>query len=265
MPELPEVETARRLAELHLAGKVIRHVYAARDPIVFDGVSPPAFAAQLRGRTVEAVCRKGKHIWMRLDRGPHPLFHFGMTGSFRVYRRPVDRPRFCKVELQMADGTRLAMPNARRLGRLRLRDDPPREPPLSRLGFDPWLELPPPAAFRDAVRRRDCPVKALLLDQSFAAGVGNWIADEVLFQAGISPHRRCSGLTDAETRRLRDALRRVVNLAVRVGADASRFPPHWLFHVRWGKMRGATTAAGQALRFDSVGGRTTAWVPEHQQ
>lgn len=265
MPELPEVEAARKLAEHHLAGKTIRSVYAADDRIVFDGVTPRTFARRLRGRTVEAVCRKGKQMWMQLDQAPHPLFHFGMTGSFHVYREAAQRPRFCKVELGMDDGTRLAMRNVRRLGRLRLRTDPLHELPISRLGFDPLTDLPGLPAFRHGVQRRTCPVKALLLDQSFAAGVGNWIADEVLFQAGIDPRRRCSSLTDSEVKQLRAKLSRVIRHAVRVDADAKRFPAEWLFHVRWGKNAAARTVDGEAIQFDTVGGRTTAWVPGRQR
>ena len=85
MPELPEVETARRRAERALRGRRIAAVAVVRDPIVYEGVSPARFAAVLRGRRVEAVRRRGKHLWMELDRRPWPLFHFGM---YSVGHRP---------------------------------------------------------------------------------------------------------------------------------------------------------------------------------
>ena len=84
MPELPEVEAARRLAARHLAGKRIQRVRAADDRIVYCGVTPRRFAAALRGRRVENVARRGKHLWLQLDRRPWPAFHFGMTGAFAV-------------------------------------------------------------------------------------------------------------------------------------------------------------------------------------
>src|SRR6202022_1239098 len=96
----------------------------------------------------------------------------------------------------------------RRLGRIRLRQDPPTEPPISALGFDAWRALPTPARFHAMLRERKSPIKAVLLDQTFAAGIGNWIADEVLYQAGIAPKRRASTLSAAEARRF----------AARVGA-----------------------------------------------
>src|SRR5512139_406036 len=76
MPELPEVETARRRAQRALRGKRIVGVSVVHDPIVYEGVTPARFAATLRGRHVLAVHRKGKHLWMELDRPPFPLFHF---------------------------------------------------------------------------------------------------------------------------------------------------------------------------------------------
>ena len=63
----------------------------------------------------------------------------------------------------------------------------------------------------------------------------NWIADEVLYQAGVDPRRRASSLTDAELRRVRERIRSVVATAVRNDSDSNRFPRRWLFHDRWGK------------------------------
>ncbi len=261
MPELPEVETARRRAQRALRGRRIVAVAVADDPIVYEGVTPARFAATLRGRRVVAVHRKGKHLWMELDRPPFPLFHFGMTGSFEIYRDGAERPRFWKVELTTEDGTRLAMPDPRRLGRLRLRRDPEREPPLARLGFDVLRELPPARELAGLLARRGAPAKAVLLDQSVFAGVGNWIADEALYQAAIDPRRPASSLSLAEVARLRSRLHAIVRLAVDAGADDARFPRTWLFHHRWGRAEGARTARGEPIVHVTIGGRTTAVVP----
>jgi formamidopyrimidine-DNA glycosylase len=265
MPELPEVERARRRTERAIRGRRIADVKAADDRIVYEGVTPLQFEDVLRGRRVVAVRRKGKHLWMELDRPPWPLFHFGMTGGFELYRREEDRPRFWKVELRMDDGTRLAMPDGRRLGRIRLRYVPEREPPLSELGYDLLLDPPPEKELARLLARRNAPIKAVLLDQAVFAGVGNWIADEVLFQARIRPDRRASRLSAAEVRRLRSRLISVVRRAVQVDADSDRFPRGWLFHYRWGRDREARTSAGDRIVHHTIGGRTTAWVPSRQR
>jgi formamidopyrimidine-DNA glycosylase len=172
-------------------------------------------------------------------------------------------PRFTKLRLALDDGHELAIADGRRLGRIRLRRNPAAEPPIAALGFDALLGVPSPARFRALARARAVAVKALLLDQSFAAGVGNWIADEVLHQARIAPRRPARSLSDAELDRLRARLRSVVRTAVRVSADSDRYPGSWLFHRRWGRRPGVTRR-GDAIRRETIAGRTTAWVPAVQ-
>ena len=279
MPELPEVEVGRIIARRVAAGRVITQVRCADDPIVFDGVAPSRVRRALLGRRVQTVRRHGKHLWFELDRRPWPILHFGMTGGFHTPGgRTVklvssgDRdpdgawpPRFTKLHLVFDDGGELVFADARRLGRVRLRHDPRREPPISLLGFDAFREIPPLGRFCELLRDRGAPLKAVLLDQAFAAGVGNWIADEVLYQAKLDPRRRARTLTRAEASRLRARLRAVVALSVRVRSDSDRYPRSWLFHYRWGKHVGAVTGRGESIRYTALGGRTTAWVPSVQR
>jgi formamidopyrimidine-DNA glycosylase len=277
MPELPEVETARRAAAAVAVGRRITGVRVAEDPLVFEGLPPARVRRALLGRRVRAVRRHGKHFWLELDRRPWLCVHFGMAGGLTTTRRPAVRlrsgsrrvepgwpPRFTRLVLEFQDGGALAIADGRRLGRIRLRRDPATEPPIEGLGFDALRGLPPPARFRALARARTAPVKALLLDQSFAAGVGNWIADEALYQARIAPRRSARSLTDAELDRLRARLGAVVRTAVRLGADGDRFPRSWLFHRRWSRRPGVT-ARGHAIRGETVAGRTAAWVPSAQR
>ena len=277
MPELPEVEAARRLLTRAAVGRRIVAVRCAHDPIVFQGVSPVRVRRALLGRRIVAARRHGKHLWLELDRRPWPCFHFGMAGGIEVRGRRRARlmmegrrsreglwpPRFCRLHLVLDDEGEVVFRDARRLGRVRLRHDPRTEPPISLLGFDALHELPPVRRLATLFGERAAPVKAVLLDQSFSAGVGNWIADEVLYQAGIDPRRPARALSDAAIRRLRAKLRHVVATSVRVLNDSERYPRSWLFHVRWD--RGVPTARGERIRHDTIGGRTTAWVPSVQR
>lgn len=277
MPELPEVEHSRGVLEAFAKGRVLADVACADDRIVFAGGGPDSVANALRGRRVHRVARRGKYTWLELDRGPHPVFHLGMTGAWRYpgddplvlesSPKHPDRsfpPRFWKIHLTFDDGRALAMTDPRRLGRIVLRDDPAGEPPISSLGFDPLTDMPPLAAFRALLGKRKGVIKGVLLDQGFAAGVGNWIADEVLFQARIDPRRTVASLGRAEVARLHAKIRSVVATAVGVDARSDRFPAGWLFHRRWGKAKGAKTARGEAIEHITVAGRTTAWVPAVQ-
>jgi formamidopyrimidine-DNA glycosylase len=277
MPELPEVEAARRAAAVVARGRRIVGVSVTEDSIVFERVPAARIRRALLGRRVGDVRRHGKHLWFELDRRPWLCVHFGMAGGLHTSRRGSVRlrssgrraepgwpPRFTKLRLTLEGGQELAIADGRRLGRIRLRRDPAAELPIADLGFDALGGLPPPERFRALARGRGAPVKALLLDQSFAAGVGNWIADEVLYQASIAPRRPARSLSDAELNRLRARLRSVVRAAVRVGADSDRFPRSWLFHRRWTRRTG-TTVRGEAIRWDTIAGRTTAWVPAVQR
>jgi formamidopyrimidine-DNA glycosylase len=108
-------------------------------------------------------------------------------------------------------------------------------------------------------------LKGLLLDQSFAAGVGNWIADEVLYQARLDPRRKADTLDGDEVKRVRSKLGSIIRKAVAVNAEKKRFPRTWLFHRRWGKEKDARMANGDRIEHLTLAGRTTAWVPAVQE
>lgn len=281
MPELPEVETVCRVMRHALQGKRITQVEVVRDTIVFASYSPKAIEKALLDRTVRAVGRRGKLFWLTLDgEGPTLFGHLGMSGWVREIgldgtrlhghgRAPFDdehgRPRFLKLGMRTRSGSGIVFTDPRRLGRVWLGPDPERETRVKRLGRDAFDDLPTRAELSHAFSRRKIPIKALLLDQGLLAGIGNWIADEVLYQSRIAPKRAASSLSDAEVAALRRAIRAVLERAVSVGADHERFPASWLFEHRWGGKRGAEQIAGQRIVREQVGGRTTAWVPTRQK
>ena len=278
MPELAEVEHGRRVAERIALGRTIVEADVADDDIVVQGTTWSDVRDAATGAKVIGTGRHGKHLWLDLEGRPSLLMHFGMTGGFRTRGddplilenspKEVDRawpPRFTKIRLVFHDGGELAMTNARRLGRIRLRDDVRGSPPVSKLGYDPLLELPSAADWDRRIGRRKTVVKSLLLDQSFAAGVGNWIADEALYQARIDPRTRIHELTPQRRTRLRKVIHDIVDTAVAVDARKDEFPEDWLFHHRWGRKEGARTADGRPISFLDIGGRTTAWVPSRQK
>lgn len=280
MPELAEVETVCRLMREILVGKRIARVEVVPDAIVFQRARKNIEDA-LANRTVRAVGRRGKTFWIELA-GPGPTVygHLGMTGWIREVGRdstrlqahgdaPFDdetgRPRFLKLLIGVRGGRAIAFTDARRLGRIWLGGDPADEPRIQRLGRDAYDDLPSPKELAALFARRKIPIKALLLDQGALAGLGNWLADEVLYQARIAPQRIASSLDAREVAALRRAIHKVVSHAVKVSADHRRFPRTWLFEHRWGGSRDSQQINGHAIRRDEVGGRTTAWVPAVQK
>jgi formamidopyrimidine-DNA glycosylase len=280
MPELPEVESVRRVMRRVMQGKRIARAEVAPDEIVLSGVAPEAVQAAVEGRTVTDVGRKGKFWWIELDDRPWLFGHLGMSGwirelgveSMRLHSHgdaPMEdadgRPRFLKLLLETEDGGRIAFTDGRRLGRLWLAPSPTEDPQVSRLGFDAHEELPEAVELHARLARRKSPIKAVLLDQALFAGVGNYLADEVLYQARIAPKRLANSLAPEESAALRQALRSVLDHAVEVDADYQKFPDTWLFHHRWGGNRGTSHIDGREIVRETVGGRTTAWVPDLQR
>ncbi|HSI72475.1 MAG TPA: DNA-formamidopyrimidine glycosylase family protein [Fimbriimonas sp.] len=280
MPELPEVESVRRLMQRVLVGKVIVAAEVAPDEIVLSGTPPEAVEAALVGKTVKGVGRKGKYWWIELDEKPWLFGHLGMSGWVRHLGRdtiklhshgkaPLDdaegRPRFLKLLIEVEGGEQIAFTDRRRFGRLWLGDGPDSDPAISKLGFDCLTELPSAKVMREKLARRKAPIKAVLLDQGLFAGIGNWIADEVLYQSKIAPNRLANTLSKYEVTALRAAISKVLRTSVEVDADYKLFPESWLFHHRWGGGRGTDRIAGKEIVRETVGGRTTAWVPERQR
>lgn len=106
-------------------------------------------------------------------------------------------------------------------------------------------------------------LKALLLDQTFCAGIGNWIADEILYQSRFHPRKRLNTLDKDQLKVLYKNIDYVIRTAVDAGGS-HKFPAEWLFHFRWTHKRETEDYHKLTIRFDTVGGRTSAYVPERQ-
>ncbi|MCU0510081.1 MAG: bifunctional DNA-formamidopyrimidine glycosylase/DNA-(apurinic or apyrimidinic site) lyase [Anaerolineae bacterium] len=169
--------------------------------------------ARLQGREVIAVGRRGKYLLMHLDDGQTLVAHLRMTGRLSIVAAdsPLLEDKHTRAWFGLAGGDALVFNDSRKFGRIWLAER--LEDVVGKLGPEPlaW-DLTPEDSAR--IRRRKVAVKALLLDQTVVAGVGNIYADESLFRAGIHPLRKASTLTDAEAGRLYDALREVLNEAI---------------------------------------------------
>jgi len=156
------------------------------------------------------------------------------------------------------------------MGRVRLCQDIKNEPPISTLGFDPMLSTPSLQDFATKIRKRGNPVKSLLLDQTFSAGVGNWVADEILFHSRIHPEQKPNSLDEGQIKVLYEKMQYVCQTAVGVDGDASQFPEGWLFKHRWGKGKRNSSdlklPSGEiaVIKWITVGSRTSAFVPKVQ-
>jgi formamidopyrimidine-DNA glycosylase len=255
VPEVLEVELTRRGAA-HLVGRTIVAVERTDPLAVGDGVDVVA-----PGARIERFDRHGKVLLVRTD-GPTIGVHFGMTGRLlvddhavidRLAYSPVSRaPVWDRWVVRLDDGRLVRLHDPRRLGRVRL------DPDVSRLGPD-VLSLRR-ADLAVALAGRRAPLKAILLDQTVIAGLGNLLADEVLWWAALAPRRPAGGLTAGEVGTLNQVIRRRLPIMMRRGGShTGELSPE----VR--SRPGPCRRDGAELARATIGGRTTVWCPSHQR
>jgi formamidopyrimidine-DNA glycosylase len=229
MPELPEVETYRRFIDEIAVGQTITGL-EVRDAHVL-AVPEDELRAALIGRTITGTSRLGKNCFLELDNGKLLVLHFGMTGDIGAYRDAADAPRFTRVAWHLSEsGLSLAFIDPRKFGRIRLADNAEAYQKAKKLGPDA-LQITA-TELHQKLSRRKVFVKPLLLDQGLTAGLGNWIVDEVLYQAQIHPERAGSSLTEPETSALHDAIQLVLTTAIKHEANYRHFPANFLIHAR---------------------------------
>lgn len=217
MPELPEVETVVRNLRAPLTGRTITSAWNDW-PRTIATPSPEEFIARVVGQTFKALNRRAKYIVCELD---HDLLivHLKMTGRLYVVGADENNEadRWMHLRLGLDDGRELRFSDARKFGKVYLTTDfAAISEGAAALGPEPLEDDFTLEAFKARFTGRNGTVrnknlKALLLDQSFIAGVGNIYADEALFRAGIHPLRRADSLTEAEIARLYETVRAVLN------------------------------------------------------
>jgi formamidopyrimidine-DNA glycosylase len=209
MPELPEVETVVRGLRAPLVGRRIDAVWYDLAKVIATP-TPENFIARIQGQTVQAINRRAKYIVCELD---HDIFavHLKMTGRLYVVdaATSLDDDRWLRLRLDLDNGQQLRFSDARRFGKVYLSESISNIAPD--LGPEPLTDEFTLDVFRQRLNGRSKVIKALLLDQSFVAGVGNIYADEALHRAKIHPLRSADSLTDAETARLYATVRAALN------------------------------------------------------
>ncbi len=211
MPELPEVETyVRDLAPL-LHNRVVQGVTVFW-PRMIAAPTLDQFMQGMIGQRFTDFGRRGKYMLLGLAGGDTLMIHLRMTGRVTVCAQPVMPTKHTHVVLDLADGGQLHYQDSRKFGRLWLVATPTAL--LAKLGAEPLAATFEPDYLANKLASRSASIKALLLDQSVVAGVGNIYADESLFLAGIHPTRAGSSLTRGEIAKLHSAIQRVLANAI---------------------------------------------------
>lgn len=219
MPELPEVETARRTLEPLVAGRRIVRLEVRR-PQAVRSHSPDDAARLLQGQTITGVSRRGKALLFDLGGGWTLVFHFALSGVVRVAPGAAG-DALTAVVIHLDDGKVVEFRELQ-LSNLHLipQAEVERIPLLASLGpdaLDAALTLP---RFRERLAGRGA-IRNLLADQTRLAGIGNLWAQEILFASGLRPGRRAETLRGPDWERLYMAARKVLRRAVRLGGEPS--------------------------------------------
>ncbi len=265
MPELPEVELARRNLRRWFEGRRVVKT-AAENSRVFRGSSPKAFAT-IRGKLVRAD-RKGKYLLLEFERGG-ALAHLGMTG--KLVRRPSgERVKHSRAQFRLDSGEVVHFQDPRMFGRIEVLDRPDLESNATTAALGPdllndrvsWKTL----KSRVGSSRQD--LKVALLDQTRIAGLGNIHAAEALFRAKLHPKRKPASLTDAEWRALSRGIRSAIAFALKqeegddivyVEEPGATNP----FRI-YGRAGEPCLVCGTTVKSFTQGGRTTHACPQCQ-
>ncbi|HET6663101.1 MAG TPA: bifunctional DNA-formamidopyrimidine glycosylase/DNA-(apurinic or apyrimidinic site) lyase [Acidimicrobiales bacterium] len=219
MPELPEVETIRRGLEREVVGKRIKSVEVTGARSIRRHKNKKDFTTRLEGAKVKTARRKGKYLLLALDTGDVLVIHLRMSGQLLRAQPKDPLLKHTHVVITFTQGGQLRFVDPRTFGELFVTtpDQVTAEvPELADLGFDP---VDTPLAVTEFARRllgrRDAKLKALLVDQSFIAGIGNIYSDEILWEAGLRWDRTPGSLSNMEIRRLFRAIVEVLHEAVK--------------------------------------------------
>jgi formamidopyrimidine-DNA glycosylase len=215
MPELPEVETIARELRPQVLGRTILDAHADWARTIAHPLEDiQRFRADVRGKRITEVWRRGKFVILDLARDDKPwgacLIHLRMSG--RLHLEPLGQRKHLRVRFDLSDGKRLYFYNMRKFGRVWLVRDP--ETVLGELGPEPLDGSFTPQLFGSLLSTRRGMIKPLLLDQRFVSGLGNIYVDESLFQAGLHPKRTADTLQQADVTRLHAAIRFTLEQAI---------------------------------------------------
>src|SRR3984893_8242095 len=264
MPELAEVEWYRKQWDAGRGDPVVA-VTLHSGKYVLRGIDERALVAGLAGKRLVDSERHGKQMLFRFSENHFLGIHLGMTGKIRVEGATFKPGKYDHLVLFQHQRA-LVFSDPRQLGRVRFhsgsdapewwKDDPPE---ISSGRFDRKF-------FDESLRRHSkAPIKAVLLMQSGFAGIGNWMADEILWKAAVLPSKRTFRLTKREREMIFRAAKIVVKTSLdTLGKDFSDPPKNWLIHQKW-KRKGICPKHRTPLRHATIGGGTNAsWPQKHR-
>ena len=220
MPELPEVETSRCGIEPHLLNKTIKSIeirqHRLRWPI------PKNLPSLASGQKIREVCRRAKYIYLKLDNGSI-IIHLGMSGSLRICTKKTAPQKHDHIDITVSNNKILRLRDPRKFGCVLWTSSDINEHRLIQpLGPEPLEQNFTAEYLYQKANKRQCSIKALIMNSHIVVGVGNIYASEALFRAGINPKRKAGKISLARMQKLVDAIKLTLNLAIKEGGTTLR-------------------------------------------
>ena len=274
MPELPEVETMRRILSPQMMGRKIMAV-EIRNPQVIAHPAPEAFAQALQDQIISDMGRRGKFLWLSFPEGDREVFHLRMTGLPLV--TPPDYPieKHTHLILRLDDGNEFRYIDPRRFGRFWYirKDEADSFTGMEQLGPEPDDPILTGDWLKSRLGRRKKSVKEMLHDQSVIAGIGNIYSDEILFDARIHPERLCADLSDEDWQQLSVSIPKVIRWGIEI---EDMTPEEYLAgqgkeyrnaeHLRaYGRAGAPCVRCGAIMNRITVGGRSSCFCSQCQK
>lgn len=207
MPELPEVETVKRVIEPQIQGLTIKKVVVNR-PEVIAHPAADEFCTLIAGQVISGMKRRGKFLMITLDSGDHIVLHLRMTGNLLLTPQDYTEEKYTHLVFVLSNEMELRFSDMRRFGRFWLirNDETDTYSGIDKLGIEPFADELTAEYLKNCFGNSKRAIKQCLLDQSVIAGIGNIYSDEILFTAGIYPACPANCLRDEEWERLAELI-----------------------------------------------------------
>jgi formamidopyrimidine-DNA glycosylase len=259
MPELPEVENYKRYIDQTCLKQKITALDCRDNRLLKQPKSD--FEEALIDKQLTETERIGKYLFLKTTSDKVLVIHFGMTGRPHYYNGEENRHKYAHIQLSFDNGYHFGFENKRKFGWWNLTDtieEFKNEHNLSDDARELSLE-----DFKASLSSRSTDIKKIIMDQSVCAGVGNWMADDILYQAKIHPKHKVEDMSENDIKAVFEALKNVIEVAINNEAHYADFPDYFLIHNR--KDGGVCHHTGCDIEKIKVGGRTTYFSPGWQK
>ena len=274
MPELPEVETIRRIIEPQISGRSITSL-EIHNPQIIAFPDADTFSSSLVGCSFTGMSRRGKFLIFHLDNGSRLVLHLRMTGQMLVTPADYQEEKHTHLKAELSDGKQIRYIDIRRFGRFWLlgKDQADTVTGMDKLGIEPDDKLLTANFLIEKLNKRKKAIKEMLHDQTIIAGIGNIYSDEILHAARIYPEKSCNALTNAEWKRLAEQIPKVIAWAIEANeitpedylAGKGKEYRNTPFLKAYGHNGKPCEICGTLFEKLTVGGRSSCYCPKCQK